>query len=51
MLRDPRSMLSLVYFLLLGATYTMVFWVPTLIKSWGVTDLCMIGLLSRDPER
>ena len=40
LLRDPKIYtLSLVYFLLLGATYTMVFWVPTLIKGWGVTDL------------
>ena len=30
MLRDPKVyVLSLVYFLLLGATYTMVFWAPT----------------------
>ena len=40
MLRDPKVyVLSLVYFLLLGATYTMVFWLPTLIQSWGVKDL------------
>ena len=40
MLRDRKVyVLALVYFLLLGATYTMVFWVPTLVKSWGVTDL------------
>ena len=38
MLKDPKVYtLSLVYFLLLGATYTMVFWLPTLIKSWGIT--------------
>ena len=36
MLRDPKVyLLSLVYFLLLGATYTMVFWMPTLIQSWA----------------
>src|SRR3954462_1588843 len=40
MLRDPKVyVLSFVYFLLLGATYTMVFWLPTLIQSWGVKDL------------
>ena len=51
MLRDPHVyMLSLVYFLLLGATYTMVFWAPTLIKSWGVSDLFMIGILSAIPN-
>ncbi len=51
LLRDPSVyLLSLVYFLLLGATYTMVFWAPTLIKSWGVSDLFMIGLLSSIPN-
>jgi D-galactonate transporter len=50
LLRDPKIYtLSLVYFLLLGATYTMVFWVPTLIKGWGVTDLLTIGLLASLP--
>jgi D-galactonate transporter len=50
LLRDPKIYtLSLVYFLLLGATYTMVFWVPTLIKGWGVTDLLTVGLLSSLP--
>ena len=43
-------MLSLVYFLLLGATYTMVFWLPTLIQSWGVTDLLVIGMLAAIPN-
>lgn len=42
--------LALVYFLLLGATYTMVFWVPTLIKSWGVADLMQIGLYAALPS-
>lgn len=42
--------MSLVYFLLLGATYTMVFWAPTLIKSWGVTDLFTIGIPSAIPS-
>ncbi len=51
LLRDPSVyLLSLVYFLLLGATYTMVFWAPTLIKSWGVSDLFMIGILSSIPN-
>ena len=44
-------MLSLVYFLLLGATYTMVFWLPTLIQSWGVKDLLHDRHLAGDPER
>ena len=51
MLRDPKVYtLSLVYFLLLGATYTMVFWAPTLIKSWGISDLLMIGIYSAIPN-
>ena len=51
MLRDWRVyVLSLVYFLLLGATYTMVFWLPTLIQSWGVKDLLMIGIYAAIPN-
>ena len=51
MLRDPKVyMLSLVYFFLLGATYTMVFWAPTLIKSWGIADLFLIGLYAALPN-
>lgn len=40
----------MVYFLLLGATYTMVFWLPTLIQSWGVKDLLLIGIYSAIPN-
>jgi D-galactonate transporter len=51
MLKDPRVYsLSLVYFLLLGATYTMVFWAPTLIKSWGIADLFMVGVYAAIPN-
>ena len=51
MLRDRKVyVLALVYFLLLGATYTMIFWVPTLIKSWGVADLMQIGLYAALPS-
>ena len=51
MLKDPKVYtLALVYFLLLGATYTMVFWLPTLIKSWGITDLFMIGVYAAIPS-
>ena len=51
MFRDRKVyVLALVYFLLLGATYTMIFWVPTLIKSWGVADLMQIGLYSALPS-
>jgi MFS family permease len=51
MLKDPKVYgLSFTYFLLLGATYTMVFWIPTLIKSWGVADLLHVGLLATLPQ-
>jgi MFS family permease len=51
LLRDPEVYsLPLVHFLLLGATYTMVFWVPTLIKGWGIADLLMIGLYAAVPN-
>lgn len=38
--------LSLVWFLGLSAIYVMVFWTPTLIRSWGVEDVLTIGLLA-----
>jgi sugar phosphate permease len=48
---DPKVyLLALVYFLLLGATYTMVFWLPTLIQSWGVKDLMLVGIYSAIPN-
>src|ERR1700731_2216359 len=51
MLADPKVYgLSFTYFLLLGATYTMVFWIPSLIKSWGVADLFHVGLLATLPQ-
>lgn len=50
-LRDPKVyLLSLIYFLLLGATYTMVFWMPTLVQSWGIKDLFMIGVYTAIPN-
>src|ERR1700736_5352900 len=51
MLGNPKVYgLAFTYFLLLGATYTMVFWIPSLIKSWGVADLLHIGLLATLPQ-
>jgi MFS family permease len=51
MLKDPKAyLLALVYFLLLGATYTMVFWLPTLIQSWGVKDLFLVGIYASIPN-
>ncbi len=50
LIKDPRVYsLSIAYFLALGATYAMVFWTPTLIKSWGIPDLFVIGMLSAVP--
>jgi len=50
LLRDPKVYtLSLIYAVFLGATYAMLFWTPTLIKSWGVTDLFWIGMASSLP--
>ncbi|HMO46460.1 MAG TPA: MFS transporter [Rubrivivax sp.] len=47
LLRDPKVYtLALAFFMFLGATYVMVFWTPTLIRSWGISDLFRIGLLS-----
>ena len=51
LLRDPKVyLLSLVYFMLLGATYTMIFWLPTLIKGWGISDLLQVGLYAAIPN-
>jgi D-galactonate transporter len=51
MLKDPKVYgLAFTYFLLLGATYTMVFWIPSLIKSWGVADLFHVGLIATLPQ-
>lgn len=50
LLRDPKIYtLSLIYFLFLGASYVMIFWAPTLIKSWGVADVLLVGILSALP--
>lgn len=47
LLKDPKVFtMALVYLLFLGANYTLVFFVPTLIKSWGVADVFMVGLLA-----
>ena len=50
LLRDPRIyMLSLIWILLHGAHVGMVFWLPTLIKSWRVADPLVVGLLVAFP--
>lgn len=42
--------LALVYVLMVAGTYAMAFWTPTLIKSWGITDLLEIGLYATLPQ-
>ncbi|AJG19492.1 Nitrate/nitrite transporter [Cupriavidus basilensis] len=50
-LRDPKIYIfALVYFLSLGATYALAFWVPTLIQSWGVKDVMLIGIYAAIPN-
>ena len=41
--------LALVDFLILGASYSLVFWVPTMIKGWGVDDIFHIGAYAALP--
>lgn len=44
-LRDYRVwLLGLVYFLGLGAAYAVLFWLPTVVHSWGVKSLFMVGV-------
>lgn len=51
LLRDPRIyLLILIDFLVIAASYTLVFWSPSLIQSWGVSDLVEIGLCSAIPS-
>ena len=51
LLRDPKVyVMSFIYFLLLGAAYAIIFWVPTVIRSWGVTDMLQIGLYAANPN-
>lgn len=42
--------LALVYVVMVAGTYAMAFWIPTLIKSWGVSDLMDIGLYATLPQ-
>lgn len=41
---------AMVNFLMIGATYALVFWVPSLIQSWGVADALVIGLYAALPN-
>ncbi|NBF04399.1 MFS transporter [Pseudomonas sp. Fl5BN2] len=51
MFRDPRIyLLSTAYFMFLGATYMLVFWMPSLIQGWGIKDLMQVGLITAIPN-
>ncbi|MFT3818980.1 MAG: MFS transporter [Rubrivivax sp.] len=50
LLRDPKVfIMALVYLLTLGANFTMTFSSPLIIKSWGLSDLFVVGMLSTIP--
>ncbi|MBA4282588.1 MAG: MFS transporter, partial [Ralstonia sp.] len=47
---DPRVwMMSLIYFAFVMGQYGLTFWMPTLVKSAGVKDTLMVGVLSAIP--
>lgn len=49
-LRDRRVwLLSAIYFFLVSGLYGINFWLPTIIKGLGITDLGQIGLVSAVP--
>lgn len=49
-LRDPRVyLLAFVYFAMCCGAYTLTFWLPTMIRSLGVSDIGLIGWLSAIP--
>ncbi len=48
--RDPRVyVLGFIFFTNFCGVYTFSFWLPTMIKSMGVTDVAVIGMLSLIP--
>ncbi|WP_153101987.1 MFS transporter [Paraburkholderia hayleyella] len=48
--RDPRTWwMSLIYFAFVTGQYGLTFWMPTLVKSTGVSGAFEIGLLSAIP--
>jgi len=51
LLTDPKVfVLAVIYFLMSAAVYALLFWAPTLIRSWGVTDVFQVGLLKAIPS-
>ncbi|MFT3802168.1 MAG: MFS transporter [Burkholderiaceae bacterium] len=46
LIKDPKVfVLATTYFLMSAAVYALLFWAPTLIRSWGVADVFQVGLL------
>jgi D-galactonate transporter len=49
-LRDPKIyILAFAYFTFIAGTYVITFWLPTIIKGFGLTDPLRIGLLTAIP--
>lgn len=50
LLSDPRVLMAgFVFFCIYSGTNTVAYWMPTLIKEFGVTDIRRIGLISSLP--
>nr|WP_315252117.1 MFS transporter [uncultured Duganella sp.] len=51
LLREPSiALLALANLLLMGASYALVFWSPTLMQRWGAGDPMQLGLLAAIPN-
>ena len=49
-IRDPKIyILAAAYFTFIAGTYVISFWLPTIVKSFGVSDPLHIGLLTAIP--
>jgi len=49
-LRDPKIyILAFAYFTFIAGTYVITFWLPTIVKSFGVADPLHIGMLTAIP--
>lgn len=49
-LRDPRLyVLAFVYFTIAAGVYVISFWLPTMIRNYGVSDPLQIGILTAIP--
>lgn len=51
LLRDPMVYaFGLTNFLMVGATYALVFWLPSLVRGWGINNLAVVGLITAIPN-